>query len=86
MNFVMLPKYHISKILPIYSMWHCLLIKAAMLVFCTEHPETQIATSSLINRRKFSVLFLTTCSLPTASSSPQYSDHSAIVPIIRSMT
>jgi len=51
----------------------------------TECSETQVAASSAINCRKFSVLFLTTCSPLTASSSVQYSDHSAIVPINQSM-
>ena len=44
MNFVMLPKYHISKILPIYSISTILAHKAAALVFCTEYSETQAAT------------------------------------------
>jgi len=41
---------------------------------------------SLINYRKFSVLFLRMRSPPTASSSAQYSYHSTIVPINCSMT
>jgi len=49
-----------------------------MLVCCMMCSETQVATLSLINQCKFSVLFFMTCSPLTASSSAQYSDHSAI--------
>jgi len=49
MNFAMLPKYHIGKIQPIYSMPAIFPIKAATLVFCTECLEAQAATSPLIN-------------------------------------
>jgi len=85
----MLPKYYIGKILPIYSisyMGRILLIKAATLVFCTKCLEAQVTTSSMINQRKFSVLFLTARSSLTASIRAQYSDHSAIVQINRFMT
>jgi len=37
-----------------------------------ECSETKVATSSMINQCKLSVMFLTTCSPPTASSSVQY--------------
>jgi len=40
----------------------------------------------MTNQGKLSVLFLMTCSPPPASSSPHYSDHSAIAPMNRSMT
>jgi len=57
-----------------------------MLVFCTKCSETQVATTSLINQRKFSVLFLSMRNLLTASSSAQYSEHTTIVPIKWCMT
>jgi len=49
-----------------------LLMKAAVLVFCTEGLETQVAASSLIIECKFSVHFLMMHNPPTASSSAYY--------------
>jgi len=87
MNFATLPKYYIGTILPVYSISVIFAHRSHYsLVFCTKCLETQVATSSMINQCKFSALFLMTRSPLTASSNAQYSDHSAIVPINRSMT
>jgi len=42
----MLPMNHMGKIAPTSISNINLLIKAAMLLFCTEYSETQVATSS----------------------------------------
>jgi len=47
MNFVMLPKYYISKTYTVHRQY--LLTKPAKLVFCTECSKAQVATSSMIN-------------------------------------
>jgi len=57
MNLVILPKYYSGKIQPINSILAIFAHQAATL--------TQVATSSMINQHKFSVLFLTTRSPPT---------------------
>jgi len=56
MNFVMLPKYYIGKILPIYSILAIFVHKRRYASFCTECSETQVATLSLINQCKFSTV------------------------------
>jgi len=50
MYFAKLPKYYISKIQPIYTVYRQYLpLKATTLVFCTECLEIQVATLSVIN-------------------------------------
>jgi len=51
MNFAMLSKYYISKILPKYSISAMFAHKScyAMLVFCTECSETQVSALAPIN-------------------------------------